>query len=70
MDINNHVNLDPHLQLRLIEAEERKGPLSEHLKVKKIQLLMKTRLYDQLQSAVLEVQPNNTTVIQSNTNII
>ena len=36
MDINTHLNLDPHLQLKLIEFKEKTGSLTEFLKIKRL----------------------------------
>ena len=50
MNINNHLNLDTHLQLHLLEFAEKQGPLSEQLKRKQLELLLKTRLFDRIRS--------------------
>ena len=52
MNANSNLSLDTHLQLKLIEFSEKQGTITEALKVRKLELLLKTRLYSQIQKTI------------------
>lgn len=70
MNADNNLSLDAHLQLKLIEFAEKQGTLTETLKLRKLELLLKTRLYNQIQKTLQELQPNNKNLIEGKLIII